>query len=93
MLRNEGVIVIMRKLIVMLVVALVTLASAFMAPKAEAQTFPNVANLTAFTPEANYMSLPGYLRWQYYLASGRWISRDEAVNQVKQQGGNPGPAK
>lgn len=82
----------MRKLMVMLVLALIALVSAFAAPQAQAQTYPDVSKLTPFTPECNYMSVPGYLRWQYLLSSGRWISREQAVEQVRQQGGNAGPA-
>lgn len=82
----------MRKIIVMLVVALIALVSAIAAPQAQAQTYPDVSKTTAFTPEANYMSVPGYLRWQYLLSAGRWISREQAVEQTKQQGGNTGPA-
>lgn len=54
--------------------------------QAEAQNFPNVKGLTPFTPPANYMSLPGNLRWRYFIDSGRWLSRAEAVNAVRDQG-------
>lgn len=82
----------MRKVIVMLVVAVVALVSAMVAPQAQAQTYPDVSKTVPFTPDANYMSVPGYLRYQYLLASGRWISREAAVEQAKQQGANVGPA-
>ena len=39
----------------------------------------NVANLKPFSPEANYMSLPGDLRYQTYASTGVWMSHDEAV--------------
>jgi hypothetical protein len=32
------------------------------------------------------MSLPGNLRWRYFIDSGRWLSRAEAVNAVRDQG-------
>ena len=58
----------------------------FAAPSAQAQEYPNVSGLTAFTPEANFMSLPGVLRWKHYQATGQWISRDEAVQAARGQG-------
>ena len=63
-----------------------------MTSEAQAQTYPNVADLTAFTQPANYMSLPGVLRLRYLQSSGRWISRDEAVRAAQSQGANVGPA-
>lgn len=82
----------MRKLFVVMMLAAVALFSAVLAPKAQAQTYPNVRGVTPFTQAANYMSLPGFLRYQYLLSSGRWISRDEAEEQVRQQGAPTGPA-
>lgn len=60
--------------------------------RAEAQTYPNVAGLTAFSPGAQYMSLPGYLRFRYYQQSGQWISREQAVQIARDQGADTGPA-
>jgi hypothetical protein len=83
----------MRKLIVVLMLAVAALAGAVMAPQAQAQTeYPSVSGLTPFTQPANYMSLPGWLRYQHLLRSGRWISREEAVEAVRQQGAPVGPA-
>lgn len=76
----------MRKLIIVAFVAAAAVVGLFAAPSAQAQQYPDVSNLTAFTPEANYMSLPGYLRWQHYRATGQWISRDEAVQAARGQG-------
>ncbi len=77
----------MRKLIVVVMAAAAMLTAAT-AKQAQAQTnYPNVAGLTAFTQAANYMSLPGYLRYRYFLDSGRWISREEAENAVRTQVG------
>ncbi len=56
------------------------------ATQVQAQDFVSVKGLTPFTPSANFMSLPGYLRWRYLLDSGRWLSRAEAVNVVSNQG-------
>ncbi len=75
----------MRKLMIVTFVAAVAVASTFAANRAEAQEYPSVAGLTAFTPEANFMSLPGYLRWKHFQGSGQWISRDEAVQAVNGQ--------
>ena len=57
----------------------------FTGQPASAQAYPNVADLQPFTPSAQYMSLPGYLRWQVFVEQGRWISRSEAVQVVAEQ--------
>ncbi len=76
----------MRKLILVAFVAAAAVVGLFAAPSAQAQEYPNVSGLTAFTPEANFMSLPGVLRWKHYQATGQWISRDEAVQAARGQG-------
>lgn len=81
----------MRKLVVVTVLGAAALLGAMSAP-AQAQDYPNVANSTPFTQPANYMSLPGLLRLRYLQATGRWISRDEAVQAARAQGANVGPA-
>jgi hypothetical protein len=78
-----------KKLVVAVVLAGAAFAGAVNAPEAQAQTYPSVAGKTPFTQEANYMSLPGYLRLLYLQSTGRWISRDEAVAAVRAQGLNP----
>ncbi|HEX8833045.1 MAG TPA: hypothetical protein VF719_02530 [Abditibacteriaceae bacterium] len=82
----------MRKFIVTLMLAVVAIAGAVFAPQAQAQTYPDVKALTPFTQPANYMSLPGYLRYRHLLGSGRWISREEAEEATRQQGAPTGPA-
>ena len=83
----------MRKhLVVVFTLAVMAIVGAVSAPKAQAQTYPNVSTLTPFSQAANYMSLPGYLRYRYLLDSGRWISREEAEQQVTSQGAPTGPA-
>lgn len=77
----------MRKLIVIVVLAVAALVGAIAAPQAQAQDYPSVSGVTPFTQAANYMSLPGYLRYRYLLQTGRWISREEADEAVRQQGG------
>ena len=77
----------MRKMYIVAALAGAALLSALASPKASAQTtYPSVSGVTAFTLGANFMSLPGYLRYQYLLTSGRWISREEAEEAVRQQG-------
>ena len=70
-------------LLVSVMMGLLVLASA----PAGAQQYPNVANLQPFSPQANYMSLPGYLRWQVFRDTGTWLSREEATRIVAEQGG------
>lgn len=53
--------------------------------QASAATYPDVSGLQPFTVEAQYMSLPGYLRWQTFLEQGSWISHSEAVTAVQDQ--------
>lgn len=47
--------------------------------------FPNVAGLRPFSPETNFMSMPGYLRWLVHQASGTWITYAEARRIVQEQ--------
>jgi hypothetical protein len=49
------------------------------------QTFPVVANLDPFSPEANFMSLVGYLRWLVFQQTGEWLSNSEAARIVNEQ--------
>lgn len=61
-------------------------ALALMAPApASAAEYPNVAGMQAFTAASNYMSLPGYLRWQTFREQGMWITYAEAVRIVHAQ--------
>ena len=75
----------MRTLLVLALLAGLTLIG--LAKPASAQNIPNVRGLTPFTAETNFMSLAGWLRWQYHIENSRWISRTEAVNFVKSQTG------
>ncbi len=54
-----------------------------LAKPASAQVIPNVRGLEPFTAQTNFMSLPGYLRWQYFLENDVWISWAEAVALVR----------
>lgn len=69
--------------IIVLVLTVLVLAVAI-AP-AFAQQYPNVSNLKPFSPEANYMSLPGYLRWVVFQQTAQWITYAEAARIVRQQ--------
>ena len=62
----------------------IVLSAAFVGV-ASAQQYPNVSNLTPFTAETNFMSLPGYLRYVNHQATGEWISVAEATRIVAQQ--------
>ncbi len=50
-----------------------------------AQEFPNVSTLKPFSPEASFMSLPGYLRWLVFQQTSNWITYQEAARIVQQQ--------
>lgn len=65
-------------LLVVMVLGLAGVASA-------QATVPNVRGLRAFTAEAKFMSLPGYLRWQYFQETGAWVTWGEAVAMVRNQ--------
>lgn len=67
-------------------IAVVALATG-LSGVASAQQYPTVAKLKPFTAEANYMSLPGYLRYLVHQQSSQWLTHDEATRVVKQQGG------
>ena len=56
---------------------------------ASAQQPPFVANLTPFSAAANYMSLPGYLRWLMFKQEGNWITMKEAWDIVDEQSKSP----
>jgi len=77
----------MRGISVMLLVLVAAGLLAVLAIPAGAQQYPNVANLQPFTAQANYMSLPGYLRWLVFRDTGTWMSREEAERVVMEQGG------
>ncbi|HEX2950170.1 MAG TPA: hypothetical protein VHV83_11505 [Armatimonadota bacterium] len=53
-----------------------------LAVPASAQTIPNVRGLTPYTAETNFMSLTGYVRWQYFVENNVWLSRAEAAALV-----------
>ena len=63
------------------------LIAAVPATRAEAAEYPQVAHLKAFSAEANYMSLPGYMRYLMFVQDGTWMSRTETSRIVKQQQG------
>lgn len=69
--------------IIMLMLTVLVLAGAI-AP-VFAQQVPHVASLTPFSPEANFMSLPGYLRWLLFQQTGNWITYQEAARMVQEQ--------
>lgn len=78
----------MRKMFIAVAIAVMAAIGFMSAPQAQAQTYPDVSGVTQFTQPANYMSLPGFLRYRYYIDTGRWISREEAVGAVRDQTGS-----
>jgi len=73
--------------VTLLVVALVAIGTliALTPQPASAAEYPNVAGTQPFTAAANFMSLPGYLRWQTFHEQGFWISYAEARRIVRAQ--------
>lgn len=69
----------------LLVLVLTVLVLAVVIAPAFAQQYPNVSNLKPFSPEANFMSLPGYLRWLVFQQTGQWITYAEAARIVTEQ--------
>lgn len=80
----------MRKIAVLVLsVMVLSFAGTAMAqttPQTQGQ-YPSVSNLKEFSAEANFMSLPGYLRYLVFQQTGQWLTREEAVRIVKQQRG------
>ncbi|MHB9134081.1 MAG: hypothetical protein ACYDBB_23675 [Armatimonadota bacterium] len=51
-----------------------------------AQNAPtNVSGLTPFSAQTHFMSLSGYLRWQYFKENNTWLSAEEAQALVDAQ--------
>ncbi len=50
-----------------------------------AAQYPQVAKLEPFAAQANYMSLPGYLRYLVHQRTGQWLAVPEAARIVRQQ--------
>ena len=67
-----------------IVLGVIVLSAAFVGV-ASAQQYPNVSNLTPFSPETNFMSLPGYFRYLNHQATGQWLTFAEAARIVAQQ--------
>lgn len=79
----------MKYLILAGLLAVVVLSTAASASAETLASAPSVVGLTPFTANANYMSLPGYLRYQAFGADDVWMTRLEAVRAVKAQGCDP----
>ena len=73
----------MRKLFVGLMLAGAMMLGAMTTP-ANAASAGGVSldNAVAFTQSANFMSIPGYVRYMIFLKDGRWISRQESEQLV-----------
>jgi hypothetical protein len=80
----------MNRLFIMLVLALATFG---IASQVGAQSIPNVRGLEPFSAQTRYMSLVGYLRWQYFTQNNTWISVAEATELVNNQTTGTAPAQ
>jgi hypothetical protein len=49
---------------------------------AAAQTVPDVRGIQPFSAQSNFMSLEGYLRYQYFQQNKNWVSAAEAKQMV-----------
>ncbi len=56
-----------------------------LAQQVQASTVPRIHGLQAFTMQTAYMSMTGYLRWQYFKENNVWISQQEVGALVKAQ--------
>jgi hypothetical protein len=74
----------MKKIQIMLTLAAIALIGALSAPRANAAV--DISALQPFTPQANFMSLPGYVRYQTLITEGRWMTREEAEEIVRAAG-------
>jgi len=74
-----------RMTLLLLAMVAVSIWVAMTPQPARAAEYPNVAGTQPFTAAANYMSLPGYLRWQTFREQGFWISYAEARRIVSAQ--------
>ncbi len=74
----------MRKLIVTLTLAAAAVFGTLAGP-AQAKSAGGVPldGVVAFAASGNYMSIPGYVRYRIFLAEGRWLSRQEAEELVR----------
>jgi len=76
----------MKKLIVVIgIILTVGLAASAQDTARPSGAVYSVVGIKAFSPEANFLSLPGLLRWQYFVENGIWISPREAEDLVRQQ--------
>ncbi|HEY3378116.1 MAG TPA: hypothetical protein VGL77_11545 [Armatimonadota bacterium] len=73
----------MKQFTILAMLATVTIFG--LARPASAQAVPSVIGISAYSAEAQYMSLVGYLRWQMFEENNVWISQAEAVRLVRGQ--------
>jgi hypothetical protein len=85
----------MRKKVILAIASFAMVST--MAGAASAQTvapaptpagqYPNLASLQPFSAEANFMSLPGDLRYLVFQHTSQWLTRPEADRVVSQERG------
>ena len=61
------------KMLAVIVLAIMMLSAAFVGV-ASAQSVPDTATLTPFSPEMNFMSQAGYTRYLNHLQTGQWTA-------------------
>ena len=74
-----------KMLCVLLLLATLLTVLALTAQPAAAQGYTNVASLEPWSPQSNYMSLAGYLRWMTFREQKVWLSMAEAKRIVAEQ--------
>jgi hypothetical protein len=65
------------------IITALVMVSAVFAPTVSAQQYPKVGNVKAFSAGANFMSLPGYLRYLVHQRTGQWLTVTEAARAVQ----------
>lgn len=48
-------------------------------------SLPRVENLKPFSPETQYMSVAGFLRYVVYHQTGQWLTQNEAFRMLQEQ--------
>jgi len=75
----------MKKMIIVLGIVLTMGVCAFGQSTIRTDQVIPIKGIKAFSPEANFLSLPGLVRWQYFMTSGRWMTPREAEEIVANQ--------
>jgi hypothetical protein len=71
----------MKRFIIITILTIIGLFS--LVQPATAQTIPSTRGMKAFSLQTRFLSMPGYLRWQYFTENNKWISTEEARELVE----------